>query len=85
MHNHVRARKIKGTGGMGKVAVVGLLERHGDVRTKVIGERDRATLHGEVKAHVEPRTCSRTPIRAISDCPRTTSIRSSDDTELALG
>src|SRR6202521_4802085 len=30
MHPSDRARKIHGTGGMGKVAVMGLLERHGD-------------------------------------------------------
>ncbi len=36
MHASKRAQKIKGTGGMGKVAVMGLLERHGEVRTKVV-------------------------------------------------
>lgn len=44
---------IKGRGSVGKVAVMGLLERHGEIRTKVISEADQATLHGEVKRHVE--------------------------------
>lgn len=53
MHRDVRDRKITGTGGSGKVAVMGLLERHGKVRTKVICDRTRETLHGEIKCHVE--------------------------------
>jgi transposase-like protein len=36
MHKDKREKKIKGTGGSGKVAVMGLLDRHGEVRTKVI-------------------------------------------------
>jgi len=39
MHRGDRARKIKGTGGSGKVAVMGLLERHGEVRTMGCAER----------------------------------------------
>jgi hypothetical protein len=35
MHRGDRARKIHGTGGSGKVAVMGLLERHGEVRSRV--------------------------------------------------
>ncbi len=53
MHKSVRERRIKGTGGTGKVAVMGLLERQGEVRTKVISNTSRETLHGEVKQHVE--------------------------------
>lgn len=53
MHKDKREQKIKGTGGSGKVAVMGLLDRHGDVRTKVIPDTKRETLHGEVKCHVE--------------------------------
>ncbi|HEV7890818.1 MAG TPA: transposase [Pyrinomonadaceae bacterium] len=44
---------IKGRGSVGKVAVMGLLERNGKVRAKVIGDTGRATLHCEVKSHVE--------------------------------
>jgi transposase-like protein len=53
MHKVVRARRISGTGGSGKTAVMGLLERHGEVRTKVVPNVRRGSLHGEVKEHVE--------------------------------
>lgn len=38
---------------IGKVAVIGLLERHGEVRTMVISNTKRRSLHGEVSKHVE--------------------------------
>jgi transposase-like protein len=53
MHPHVRARRIHGTGGKGKVAVMGLLERHGKVRTMVVPNVRRRSLDGEVRRHVE--------------------------------
>jgi len=53
MHRSVRARRIHGTGGAGKVAVMGLLERHGEVRTCVVPNVRRKSLHGEVAKHVE--------------------------------
>lgn len=53
MHRSERARKIHGTGGMGKVAVMGLLERHGEVRTMVVPNVKRKSLRGEINAHVE--------------------------------
>ena len=53
MHMNKRAEKITGTGGMGKVAVMGLLERHGEVRVKVVPDRRRKKLHTEVKENVE--------------------------------
>lgn len=37
----------------GKVAVMGLLERDGEVRAMVIANNKRAALHGEVTKHVE--------------------------------
>jgi len=37
----------------GKVAVMGLLERHGQVRTMVVPNTKRRSLHGEVTKHVE--------------------------------
>lgn len=37
----------------GKVAVMGLLERGGEVRTMVIANNKRRSLHGEVTKHVE--------------------------------
>ena len=55
MHRDKRDKKIHGTGGSGsgKVAVMGLLERKGNVRAKVIADATQATLHGEVRQHVE--------------------------------
>ncbi len=54
MHRNKRAKKISGTGGMGKVAVMGLLKRHGKVKTSVLPDVQRETLHGKVRDHVEP-------------------------------
>src|SRR5579864_950670 len=58
MHKDKRALKITGTGGMGKVAVMGLLERHGEdghskVKAKVVPNVRRKTLAPEVREHVE--------------------------------
>lgn len=53
MHRDKRHAKINGTGGNGKVAVMGLLERNGKVRAKVLADATQATLHGEVREHVE--------------------------------
>jgi transposase-like protein len=59
MHKEKRERKIGGaTGVMGKVAVMGLLERHGPdghsrVTTKVVANTRRKTLAPEVRARVE--------------------------------
>lgn len=57
MHKDRRAAKIKGTGGMGKTAVVGLLARHGPdghstVRARVVPNTRRKTLSPEVRQHV---------------------------------
>src|SRR5438132_6875526 len=49
MHKHKREQKIKGTGGYGKVAVMGLLERHGEVRCQVVENRRRKSLDGTVR------------------------------------
>src|ERR1044072_5061735 len=53
MHRDVRNKRNLGTGGKGKVAVMGLLERHGQIRTHVIRDADRETLHGHIKNNVE--------------------------------
>lgn len=53
MHKSKRERRITGTGGKDKTAVIGLLERGGNVRTKVISSRKKKELHAEVKKHVE--------------------------------
>ena len=52
MHQDKREAKITGRGGSGKTIVMGLLERHGDVRAKVIEDTKRETLHAEVKENV---------------------------------
>lgn len=58
MHAHKRAEKIKGRGPMGKVAVLGMLERHGEgrsrVRAMVVKGRKRKDLQPEVRATVQP-------------------------------
>jgi transposase-like protein len=59
MHKAERERKITGTGGAGKTAVMGLLERHGEgghskVRAKVVPNVRRKTLSPEVRVNVEP-------------------------------
>jgi transposase-like protein len=53
MHLNKRERRINATGGYDKVPVLGLLERGGKIRTKVVPNVKRPTLHTEVKQHVE--------------------------------
>ncbi len=53
MHVSKRERRITGTGGKDKTAVMGLLERGGKVRTAIVPSRKRAVLQAEVKKHVE--------------------------------
>ena len=54
MHKEDRKRKIHGTGGFGKVAVMGLLDRHTrEVRTMVVPNVRRHSLENEVRSHVE--------------------------------
>jgi transposase-like protein len=53
MHKDVKARKITGTGGQDKTMVMGILERGGKVRTKVIDSRKKKALQAEVRKHVE--------------------------------
>jgi transposase-like protein len=52
MHKSKRAEKITGTGGKDKTAVMGILERGGKVRTKVIGNTKKRTLQTEIREHV---------------------------------
>jgi len=54
MHKSKREEKITGRGSSGKVAVMGLLERHGEVRTKVVLDTKSRTLQVEVRENVEP-------------------------------
>ena len=53
MHKDVKARRITGTGGKDKTAVVGIIQRGGRVRTSVVPNRKRKALQDEVKKHVE--------------------------------
>lgn len=54
MHKRDRARKITGTGGANKAIVVGVRQRDGEIRAKVVGDTKSATLHGIVREHVKP-------------------------------
>ena len=58
MHAGKRARRITGTGGKDKTAVMGILERgkdggHSKIRTTVVPNRKKSALQAEVKKHVE--------------------------------
>ncbi len=53
MHVAQRKRRITGTGGKDKTAVMGILERGGKVRTVVVENRKKKALQAEVHAHVE--------------------------------
>ena len=58
MHVSKRARRITGTGGKDKTAVMGILERGKDgnvsrVRTTVIPNRKKKAIQAEVRKHVE--------------------------------
>jgi len=52
MHASKRARKVTGTGGKNKTAVMGILERGGKVRTKVVDNTKKKTLQSEIREHV---------------------------------
>ncbi|MFI5090346.1 MAG: IS1595 family transposase [Terriglobales bacterium] len=56
MHLAVRQRRITGTGGRDKTAVMGILERGGEVRTVVVEDRKKKTLQAEVRKHVAAET-----------------------------
>jgi transposase-like protein len=53
MHKAVKARRITGTGGRDKTAVMGILERGGNVRTIVVPNRRKSSLQAEVRKNVE--------------------------------
>jgi transposase-like protein len=52
MHKEKREAAITGTGGKDKTAVMGFLERGGQVKATVIADRRKKTLQGLVKANV---------------------------------
>jgi transposase-like protein len=53
MHLSKRKRRITGTGTKDKIAVMGILERGGEVRTVVVANRKKTALQTEVRKHVE--------------------------------
>jgi transposase-like protein len=55
-NRHSHKRKHEGTGGAGKVAVMGLLERRGEVRVRVLPNVQLETLHGHVHQQIEEGT-----------------------------
>lgn len=61
IHKADRARKITGTGGAGKTAVMGLLERHSEkgkskVKAKVLKTTRKHEVQGHINDHVESGT-----------------------------
>src|SRR6266704_483081 len=52
MHVSERKRRITGTGGKDKTAVVGILERGGKIRASVVPSRRKDVLQEEVRRHV---------------------------------
>jgi transposase-like protein len=53
-HANKKAPKSQGRSHVDKTPVVGLLQRDGSVRTFVVGNTDRETLHGIMLANVKP-------------------------------
>jgi len=53
MHVAQRKRRITGTGGKDKVAVMGILERGGEVRAMTVTSRKKGELQEQVRRHVE--------------------------------
>ena len=52
MHADRRAKKITGTGGKDKTAIMGILERGGKIVTKVVPNRKKKALQSELREHV---------------------------------
>jgi transposase-like protein len=52
MHKDVRKRRIDGTGIKDKTAVMGILERGGEVRATVVGNRRKKEMQGEINRHI---------------------------------
>jgi len=51
---HVNKRKNLGSGGVGKVAVLGIRERGGRTKAKPVKNVQASTLQGEIRATIEP-------------------------------
>jgi transposase-like protein len=87
MHASARRRKIKGgRGTVGKVTVLGIIERDGEVRAELIPDTTRGTLKRRVSKHVETGATVYTDAlasysgldddyhHAVVDMPRSTSM-----------
>jgi transposase-like protein len=61
MHKSKRAEKITGTGGKDKTAVMGILERGGNVRTKIVDNTKKKTLQAEIRNHVLAGSAGKAP------------------------
>jgi transposase-like protein len=53
MHKSERKRKITGTGGANKTPVVGIRQRDGEIRAKVVKDTKSRTLHGLIHSNVK--------------------------------
>ncbi|HEV2178013.1 MAG TPA: IS1595 family transposase [Terriglobia bacterium] len=53
MHVAQRQRRITGTGGTHKTAVMGIVKRGGEVRTVIVPDRKKSTLQTEVEKNVQ--------------------------------
>jgi transposase-like protein len=53
MHSDKRKRRITETGTKDKIAVMGMLERGGEVRAAVVGNRKKHLLQSQIRAHVQ--------------------------------
>jgi transposase-like protein len=53
MHSDKRKRRITETGTKDKVAIVGILERGGEVRGAVVGNRKKHALQSNIRTHVK--------------------------------
>ncbi|MGI0091713.1 MAG: IS1595 family transposase [Nitrososphaerales archaeon] len=51
---HKGKRKVRGSGVVGKSVVMGLLDRHGEVRVRHIKGTKKRQIEAQVKEHVEP-------------------------------
>lgn len=76
MHVDKRARRITGTGGKDKSAVMGILERGGKVRTAIVPNRKKKALQGK-SASTLKRVPLSTPMRfcRMTGWPENTRIR----------
>jgi len=56
MHKGKRRKLVETGGPIGKVAIMGLLARHGEVRAKVLREAKQSNVQGMVREHVQAGT-----------------------------